>query len=243
MNFKVNLIVLGVFIVGGAGIVYFVFMKFYRKELLLRLSPLTENENLVASNRKFWFLGDSRVYQWNITDEAIPKNQYCNLGVNTQTSAQVYYRLKIHLEQALPEYVFVQVGINDIKAIGVFPENKERILRNCIENIESIINTCQSYKVRPIYCTILPAGNVQLARLPIWTNEINNAVIFVNKEITNFCKLKGVSIFDTYSALVSTGGTLLKKYQEDDLHVNKAGYDYLNVELVKFLKIEKIANK
>lgn len=239
MNVKATLILLVLFIVGGLGIFYFTFMKFYRRELALRLSPLTENENLIVLNTKFWFLGDSRVYQWSIPDDIIPKHDYCKLGINTQTTAQVLYRLKIYLDEALPQYVFVQVGINDLKAIGVFPENKERIVRQCIENIESMITICQDHKVEPIFCTILPAGNVQLVRLPIWSNEINNAVIFVNKEITDFCKLKRVSIFDTYSALVNKDGTLLKKYQEDDLHVNKAGYDVLNAALIKFLKIEK----
>lgn len=222
---------------------YFIFKKFYSREINLRLSPITENELLTVKSTKFWFLGDSRIYQWNIPNTVIPANQYLNLGINSQTSAQILYRLSLHLEQGLPEYIFLELGINDIKAIGIFPEKKEAIINQCIKNIELVINTCINYNIHPVFCTIFPPGDIQLFRRPIWSKEINNAVVYVNKMVTDFCKLKEVSIFDTYSALNDGNGVLIKKYQHDDLHLNEEGYNFLNIELAKFLIKKKIVNK
>ncbi len=243
MKFKIILLFLVLIIVCVAGTFYFLYKKFYSKELSLRLSPLTENELLIAKSTKFWMLGDSRIYQWNIPDEVIPKKEYCNLGINSQTSAQVLYRLRLHFEQGLPKYIFLQVGINDIKAIGIFPEKKEAILNECIKNIELIIKSCLGYKVVPVFCTIIPPGEIELIRRPVWSKEINNAVVIVNDSITDFCKINGVAIFDTYLFLSDGKGALIKNYQKDDLHINEEGYSNLNKELTKFMVKEKIVNK
>ena len=237
------LILLFVFLLSVTGTFYFIFKKFYSRELKLRLSPITENELLTVKNTKFWFLGDSRIYQWNIPDTIIPANQYCNLGINSQTSAQILYRFSLHVQQGLPKYIFLQLGINDLKAIGIFPEKKDAIISQCIKNIELLINSCINYNLCPVFCTIFPPGDIQLFRTPIWSKEINNAVVYVNNTVTDFCKLKGVSIFDTYTALNDGKGVLIKKFQQDDLHLNEEGYNFLNTELTKFLSKEKIVNK
>lgn len=240
MKLKIALLFLLLLFSGLVAAFYFLFIKLYSKELSLRLSPITENELLTAKTTKFWFLGDSRIYQWNIPDSIIPKNDYCNLGVNAQTSAQVLYRLGLHLQQGLPEYVFLQVGINDIKAIGIFPEKQEAILNECIKNIELILKTCVSYKAIPVFCTIIPPGVIKLIRLPVWSYKINNAVVEVNNSISKFCKMNGVAIFDVYSFLSDEKGVLIKNYQKDDLHLNQEGYNKLNSELVTFMIKEKI---
>jgi lysophospholipase L1-like esterase len=188
-------------------------------------------------------IGDSRIYQWNIPGTVIHQKEYCNLGVNSQTSAQVLYRLILYFEQAKPEYVFIQVGINDLKAIGIFPEKKEAIIEQCTKNIELMINTCMAHKTIPVFCTIFPPGNISFIRRPFWSKEINKAVIRVNDSVINFCREKGAAIFDTYGALNDGKGTLIKSYQKDDLHLNEEGYKQLNKELAKFLTKEKIVNK
>ncbi|WP_301930518.1 GDSL-type esterase/lipase family protein [Ferruginibacter sp.] len=188
-------------------------------------------------------MGDSRIYQWNIPDTIIPAANYANLGVNAQTTAQVLYRLGLHLQQGTPEFLFLQAGINDIKAIGVFPEKKDFIIAECIKNIELLIDTCIKCNIHPVFCTIIPPGDVQLFRRPVWTSEIKDKVAYVNKIVSDFCKSKNVSIFDTYSTLSDGKGVLLKQYQADDLHLNRAGYDMLNRELKSFLIREKIVIK
>lgn len=240
MKIKIALLFLFLLFIGVGFAFYFLFIKFYRKELSLRLSPLTENELITAKTAKFWFLGDSRIYQWNMPDSIIPKAAYCNLGINAQTSAQVLYRLGLHLQQGLPEYLFLQVGINDIKAIGIFPEKDQEIIKECIKNIEQLLKTCISFKVIPVFCTVIPPGSIELIRRPVWSYKINNAVVEVNNSISKFCKMNGVPIFDVYSFLSDGKGVLIKNYQKDDLHLNQEGYNKLNSELVTFMIKEKI---
>lgn len=240
MKIKIALLFLLLLFTCVGLVFYFLFIKLYRKELSLRLSPITENELLTAKTVKFWFLGDSRIYQWNIPESVIPKNDYCNLGINAQTSGQVLYRLGLHLQQGLPEYVFLQVGINDIKAIGIFPEKQEAILNKCVKNIELLLKTCISFKVIPIFCTIIPPGAIKLIRRPLWNYKINSAVAEVNDTISKFCKMNGIAVFDIYSFLSDGKGVLIKNYQQDDLHLNQEGYNKLNSELATFMMKEKI---
>lgn len=243
MKFKIALLLLLILLFCGIIICFLIFRKFYSRELSLRLSPLTENNLLLATSTRFWLVGDSRFYQWHIPDSIIPRSQYCNLGLNAQTTAQVYYRLRQHFDQGIPAYLFLQVGINDLKAIGVFPGRKEEIIGQCINNIESILKICIDKKISPVFCTIFPPGTVEIIRLPIWSKEINTAVVRVNDSVTDFCKNNNMAVFDAYAELSDGNGILKKNYQLDDLHLNEEGYKILNKELEKFLTREKLVIK
>lgn len=239
---KIKILVLVLLMIGLAGIavVYFIVKKFYSRELALRLSPLYENNVLPVSSTRFWLVGDSRIFQWPVPEGVISKKEYCNLGVNSQTTAQVFHRLRQHFESGSPKYVFIQVGINDLKAIGVFPGRKEQIIRDCTDNILAIIRTCTDHEATPVFVTIFPPGPVALIRRPVWSDDIKNSVVTVNAQVVDFCTKNNVAVFDAYAILDDGNGLVKKDYQLDDLHLNGNGYSALNRTFEKFLTTEKI---
>jgi lysophospholipase L1-like esterase len=207
----------------------------YASELNLRLSPIIENQDFVICNQKIWFLGDSRISQWNIPDSILSKLEYCNLGIDGQTTAQVLLRLNIYLSTHVPEYMFLQVGINDLKAIGLFPKRNKQIVEQCIKNIELILYETLKRGVTPVFISIIPPGEVEWLRLPIWSNNINLAVISVNKEIINYAKIQNIAVIDAYGVLSEDGFRIKKDFQKNCLHMNTQGYDVLNEELQRYM--------
>jgi hypothetical protein len=70
------------------------------------------------------FVGDSRAASW-----PPPANlegfEFINRGIGAQTSAQTLHRFKAQVKPLQPHIVILQVGINDLKTIPLFPERKE----------------------------------------------------------------------------------------------------------------------
>ncbi|MBD2126934.1 hypothetical protein NDI39_23315 [Microcoleus sp. ZQ-A2] len=69
------------------------------------------------------FFGDSRAEMW-----AIPRQlkgfSFINRGINTQTSVQVLGRFDQHVLPLHPRIILIQVGINDLKTIPLFPHRR-----------------------------------------------------------------------------------------------------------------------
>lgn len=214
---------------------YLIFVKLYSREIKLRLSPLLEDSHKDTTHVKYWFIGDSRIVQWDIPDSILDRTAYINFGIDGQTTAQVLYRLRLYFEKNNPDYVFIQVGINDLKAIGLFPTMKRKIIEQCELNIKHIISETINHNVVPIYISIISPGNIEWIRRPIWNNDINHAVIEVNNNVIKFALSKNIPIIDT-SVLCSDNKFVTNwKYQKDCLHLNANGYSVLNKELNKVI--------
>ncbi|HAJ61650.1 MAG TPA: lysophospholipase [Cyanobacteria bacterium UBA8543] len=178
------------------------------------------------------FFGDSRAEMWQV-----PANlkgfSFINRGINTQTSAQVLGRFDEHIVPLHPNIIVVQVGINDLKAIPLFPERKAAIITNCKTNIQQLVARSVNSGVTVILTTIFPIGPVPLTRQPFWSPDIAKAVSEVNAYLYSL-KAKNVLILDSYS-LLAQNGQVQSKYVYDTLHINERGYKELNQELTKVL--------
>lgn len=179
---------------------------------------------------KVIFFGDSRAQEWTLPTE-LKGFSSINGGISGQTSTQVLGRFEKQVLPLRPQIILVQVGINDLKTIPLFPDRHSTIVANCKANIQEIVKRSRSLGATVILTTIIPAGEIPLVRKPFWSSEIDRAVVEVNSYISS---LQGpnVIIFDSYSLL---NQTQKNNYYKDTLHLNSQGYEILNKELTKVL--------
>jgi len=212
----------------------------YGVETWNRLDPVYDHKEKSYKSTTYLFIGDSRIVQWNIPNRIILSNQRLNYGISGQTSGQVLQRAKDYFENSHADYIFIQVGINDLKIIGFYPERREYICAITIRNIKSLLLLCQERRSIPIFMTIIPPGRVELKRIFFWNKEVNNSVAQVNNIIVSFCESEKIKVFDISKLLSDDGYSIRKVYQKDCLHLNEKGYEYLNLELDKFIETNKL---
>jgi lysophospholipase L1-like esterase len=178
------------------------------------------------------FFGDSRAEMWPIPRQ-LKGFSFINRGINTQTSVQVLGRFDQHVLPLHPRIILIQVGINDLKTIPLFPHRKDTIIRNCKANIQQIVARSVNSGATVILTTIFPIGPVPLTRQLFWSPDIAQAVLEVNAYLYSL-KAKNILILDAYS-LLAEKGQVKSNYVRDTLHLNERGYKVLNQELTKIL--------
>lgn len=208
--------------------------EYYIELNQIRLSPLQLNEYPPEANppkngqrfkKRVVFFGDSRALAWPAPHLAT--YEFINRGIYGQTSVQVRQRFDQHIRPLKPDIVVVQVGMNDLKTIGLFPEKRQQIVKNCQENICEIAKEAHKLGAVVILTTIFPFGDIPPARKPFWSDDILSAVYEVNAHIASLADDK-VIVFDTYSILADNRGMMPRKYRIDALHYNLLGYETLN---------------
>lgn len=183
------------------------------------------------------FFGDSRAAQWS--PPQLEGYTFINRGIGNQTSTQVLLRFEEHIQPLKPDIVVIQVCINDLKTIPLFPERKQEIIATCEENIKLLVQKSLDLDATVILTTVFPAsGYVPLARTLVWSNDIYEAIKEVNRFILSL-KNEDVIIFDTTSILSDLEGNTKLEYAYDLLHLNAEGYEVLNMELVQILEYPK----
>ena len=214
--------------------------KFYTQLYAVELDPLgfshfqDETVPQASSKSTLVFFGDSRTAQWPAPQ--LEGFTFINRGIGNQTSTQVLLRFEKHIQPLKPDIVVIQVCINDLKTIPLFPERKQEIISTCEENIKLLVQKSLHLDATVILTTVFPAsGNVPLARKLVWSNDIYDAIREVNRFILSL-KNQEVIIFDTASILSDPEGNTKLEYVYDLLHLNDEGYEVLNVELVQILE-------
>lgn len=184
------------------------------------------------------FFGDSRAAQWPNPGE-LHNYRFINRGVGSQTSVQIAARFQQHIEPLQPDLIIVQMCINDLKTIPLFPQNEQATINNCLSNIDQVLAEAEQIGAMVILTTVFPVGDVPLERQIVWSPAIAKAVTAVNEHI-HAKSGNNVYIFDTFDLLVDERGLLNREFAADELHLNEAGYAYLNKELVQFLHVQEL---
>ncbi|NEO53279.1 MAG: SGNH/GDSL hydrolase family protein [Okeania sp. SIO3B5] len=217
--------------------------KFYLQLNSLQLNPLAINYYPVDPNpeetgnfqqKNIIFFGDSRARGWN-SPKGFDDFNFVNRGISGQTTAQVLGRLNQHLKPLSADIVIVQVGVNDLYRIPIFPENKEIIISECKSNIKEIVRQSRQLGAVVILTTIFPIAEVPLERKFFWSPDVELAI----KEVDDFIyslENKDVIIFDTKAILANEQGKVREEYSRDFLHLNRAGYKALNEKLMPILQ-------
>lgn len=181
------------------------------------------------------FFGDSRAAKWP-NPEGLNGYHFLNRGIGSQTSVQVAARFQAHVVPLKPDVIIVQMCINDLKTIPLFPQNEQTIIQNCLANIDQVLAEAGQLGAKVILTTVFPVGDVPLERRTVWSPAIAEGVQAVNEQIRTRAS-NTVFIFDAYEFLVDNRGLTNRDFAFDELHLNDAGYTQLNQELIQFLSI------
>jgi lysophospholipase L1-like esterase len=189
------------------------------------------------------FFGDSRAASW-IFPSLPPASgsgdyAFINRGIPSQTSVQTVQRFSAHVRPLKPDVVVVQVGINDLKTIALFPERRESIRADCRANIKQIVEESRKLGAVVLLTTIFPVGEVPLARKPFWSDAIAVSVKELNAYIATLAENKTdddkIFLLDAFSLLADTRGMMSQEYSLDELHLNEQGYRVLNQALMPLI--------
>jgi len=220
---------------------------FYNKAFIplhaLRLDPIglsyypsTPNDKEFSTRKNtIMYYGDSRSLSW----PAFESKQYSfvNYAIGNQTSIQILDRFDKHVAPYKPHIILVQMCVNDLKMIPLFPDKKVQIIKDCKKNIARLLQKTHKLKAKIILTTVFPLGDVSLARKMLGIKE--QPIIHAIDEINSFIKsLKSENtvIFDSFNLLVGNNGKVKPAYSHDWLHLNKAGYKHLNQHLKILIK-------
>jgi lysophospholipase L1-like esterase len=180
------------------------------------------------------FFGDSRTVAWPAIAD-IPF-EFINRGINGQTTNQVLGRLSAHVASLSPQIVVVQVGVNDLRDFGAFPNQSRNIVNNSKQNIQKIVDRLtQELKATVILTTIFPTSVLSQSMRAYWSEEADRAIIEINQFIKSL-KSDRIIILDAAALLADESGKVRPIYSRDLLHLNEQGYAMLNEELLKILR-------
>jgi lysophospholipase L1-like esterase len=243
----VILLLIALLISVALNVVLFSKGKAYYKQLnALMLDPLglsyypVNTEQLLGSQpprSRVVFLGDSRAQDWLFPLD-VESFEFYNRGIGNQTSVQVLARFEEHVAPLDPDVVVIQVGVNDLKMIPLFPERREEIVANCRANIEHLVHRSLELDAVIVLTTIFPLGDVPLERRLFWSEDVAVAIEEVNAYIFSL-EQEGVAVLDSGAILADEEGQMQEAHSQDLLHLNEAGYNALNVELVSILRALK----
>ncbi len=176
------------------------------------------------------FFGDSRAAQWPPPDD-LAGIHFINRGIGAQTSAQIVGRFDAHIRPLQPDILIVQMCINDLKTVALFPAHQEQIIANCQHHINQVVQEATAMGATVILTTVFPVGEFPWQRRLVWSPEIDTAVTTINDHIRSLTA-ENVLILDAYTLLADESGRLQPQYASDELHLNVAGYEQLNQELI-----------
>ena len=196
-----------------------------------KLSPAIDPTNKAV----IVFLGDSRAAAWPAPTPATSAT-FINRGIGAETTAQALGRLPFHVIPLKPSTIVIQVGINDLMMIPLAPAQKKAIVEDCKANIHKIVDLSVQSGARVILTTIFPLGRPPILRRLFWSNDIELAIIEVNRFIAA-TKVDKVTVIDTARILANNDGVTKPEYTKDFLHLNREGYEALNRELIRHLRL------
>ncbi len=182
--------------------------QYYRELNQTRLDPLGLNNHPInaqpvtnTKQTRVVFFGDSRAASW--TSPNLGEYEFINRGIGSQTSVQAIEKFTYHVSSLKPKIVIIQVGVNYLKIIPLFPESRNAIVANCEANIKRIVEKSKKLGAVAIVTTIFHVGEVPLERKPFWSDEINLAIKEVNSYIATLAGEETL-LFDTFPILADS---------------------------------------
>ncbi len=176
------------------------------------------------------FMGNSITDYWPSTHpEFFKQHGYVGRGISGQTSYQFLSRFREDVINLHPKIVVINAATNDI-AENTHPYNAERTFGN----IMSMVELAQANGIKVVLTTTLPAGKFG------WNPSITDGpekIMALNKRLKAYAEKKGIPFADYYSALVAEDGRSLdKRYSEDGVHPNAAGYEVMERVISEVLR-------
>lgn len=214
---------------------------FYASENALRLQPygLAVYPDVppapLPGIKRVVFFGDSRAEAWP-APSGVAGWEFINRGIGGQTTAQIRGRFEAHVRPLQADVLVLQMGINDLRTIPIFPDARAGIIADTLDNTRAIVEAASEAGTTVILTTIFPVGSPTIERtIFFWSDDIGRAAAETNAVLRTFAG-DHVIVLDADAALLGTDGRPRPEYMPDTLHLSAAGYDALNAALTAILK-------
>ena len=190
--------------------------------------PEVAVETEAPGGKTVLLLGDSRVANWG--SPQLRNFRVINAGAPGLTSAQVCLRCRQWLEKIRPDIVVIQVGINDLKVLGVRPELRQPIVFATASNLTAIVEQCRRAGSRVLVLAIWPGIEPAGLRRVVWSDQVNEAVAEVNQKLQNLtADPDSLRVFDLLGELrKKSSPDNCKKLYRDTLHLTTEAYARLS---------------
>ncbi len=178
-----------------------------------------ENKTLTTANtntKRIVLMGDSITEFWKPTDVSFfERTNYIDRGISGQTTPQMLLRFRQDVIDLKASVVVILAGTNDI-AENTGPMTLEQTLGNII----SMVELAKANKIKAILCSLLPANKFW------WNTQMQPAdkIIALNVMIKDYAQRNNITYIDYYTPMVDSDKGLDKKWADDGVHPNLAGY-------------------
>lgn len=181
-------------------------------------------------------LGDSRISGWQPLPEW-PGHHVVNAGIGGESTAEIARRIDTDVLRLKPRIVLVQAGMNDLSAAATHRIQHAAAIRNqVIDNIESIVEQLVAHNITVILTPVLPAQPLNPLRRLFWSTDLHGYVRSTNQQLQALAIEKGASWLAIDESIIDAKGQPLAAYYKDTLHLNPAGYQLINRQLLKQLQ-------
>ena len=166
------------------------------------------------------FMGNSITDGW---DDAHPEffsdNNYACRGISGQVTSQMLCRFRADVINLHPKAVVILAGTNDL-ALNNGPIAMEHI----VENIVSMAELARAAGIKPILCSVLPAGKYP------WRPEVEDVagkIRTLNAQVKAWADANGVCWVDYHAAMDAGDGSMRSELTRDGVHPTRQGYDVM----------------
>ncbi len=181
-----------------------------------------------AGKNRVVFMGNSITEAWAKIDSSFfTENDYIDRGISGQTSPQMLLRFRQDVINLKPAVVVILAGTNDIA------ENTGPItLKDILGNIISMTQLAAANNIKVILSSVLPAYDFP------WHRGLEPAdkIVNLNKMIKSYCEKNNIVFVDYYKKMADERNGLDKKYSQDGVHPNLAGYKIMEPLIKKAIE-------
>lgn len=224
--------------IGSLGLnvmLYGVARENYAEAINVRLKPI-DLDRFAAPPKAptpVMLFGDSRIEMWPPFE--VGGSPVANHGISGETTSQMLGRLDMELTRHRPKVVVIQAGINDLKAIGVMPLEKGRIVSDTESRLSTMISKIRSSGAQVVVLTVFPFGDVPIQRQSVWNDHIEEGRKLVNGYLLSL-HVPGVRVVDCDQLLAAPSGKIQGEFAQDLLHLNKKAYAKLTPVITEAIR-------
>ncbi len=175
------------------------------------------------------FMGDSIFDGWiKKQPEYFNDNNFADRGISGQTTSHMLVRFRTDVLALNPKAVVILAGTNDI-ALNNGYIKPEHIANNII----SMIELAQGAGIRPILCSVLPAGKYR------WRPEVEDVpgkIRELNALLEAYARENKIDWVDFHPAMALADGSMNTAYTNDYVHPTADGYTKMQEVLYPYLK-------
>ena len=203
-------------------------LSFGQQKDWANFSRYEQANTTITKNPTVVFMGNSITEGWQNADpEFFKENNYVGRGIGGQVTSQMLVRFRADVINLKPKAVVILAGTNDIAQNNGFIK-----VEHVFENIVSMAELAKANKIKVVICSVLPAA------IYSWRKDIDpiQPISELNSMLKEYAKKNKIAYADYFSVMVDERQGLNKKYQNDEVHPNKAGYVVMEEVIQKVLK-------